>query len=110
MEQCVSWEGGLGPESCHGGRWERNLWWVGERLAAEQGPRGGLQQPEACTRNQSPNMLPNSPVTLVLTNDRMSKMKNNSFSGLDRLERPLRSMLTSGGHIGSHDPQPQVEA
>lgn len=37
--------------------------------------------------------LPNCTIALLLCNDRMSKINNSSFSGLDLLKRPLWSVL-----------------
>lgn len=42
---------------------------------------------------QSPNMLPSCMIILALSSDRMSEMKNGSFSGMDLLGGPPRSIL-----------------
>lgn len=39
------------------------------------------------------NMLPSCIITLALSNDRISEMKNGSFSGMDLLGRPPWSIL-----------------
>lgn len=44
-------------------------------------------------QTQTLNMLPSCMIALVLSNDRMSKMKCGSFNRLDFLERPLWSMV-----------------
>lgn len=45
------------------------------------------------TQTQSWNMLPSHIIILALSNYRMSDLKNGSFSVLDLLKRPLRSIL-----------------
>lgn len=44
--------------------------------------------------------MPSHMIILVLNNDNMLKMKNDSVSGLDLPERPLWSMLPLEGHVG----------
>ena len=60
----------------------------------QQGWQGGMQQPEARTLTQAPELytkLCDHPGYEL--RDGMSKAKNSSFSGLDLLKRPLRSRL-----------------
>lgn len=43
-------------------------------------------------------------ITLVLSNDRMSKIKTSSFSGMNLLKRTLYSNAASRGHLGICSP------
>lgn len=52
-------------------------------------------------------MLHSCMITLVLSNDRMSKMKKSSFSGLDLLKDPYGPCFP-GGHFGICGPPPQA--
>lgn len=67
--------------SCDG--YERWLWWAGEHAIAEWGWQGAVQQPGAYTDLVPKLTAQLHDYTLVLSNDRMSKMKNDLFSGLD---------------------------
>lgn len=44
---------------------------------------GGVQQPGANAHTQALNILPGCVIALILSNDRMGKMKNSLCSGLD---------------------------
>lgn len=59
-----------------------------ECLVAEKGLEGAMQQPGANAQIQPLNMIPNLVIALILSNDRLSKMKNSLCSGLDLLKRP----------------------
>lgn len=60
-----------------------------------------MQQPGANAHTQPLNILPSCVITLILSNDRMGKMKNRSRSGLDLLKRPLNPCC-SVGNFGLH--------
>lgn len=55
-------------------------------------------------QTQPLNTLASHTIILALSNDRMSEVENESFSGLDLLEKPLWSLLPLGGHVGIHGP------
>lgn len=63
---------------------------------------GGVQQPGANAHTQALNILPGCVIALILSNDRMGKMKNSLCSGLDLLKKPLNpccSEVNFGFHV-----------
>lgn len=46
--------------------------------------------------------------TLALSNDRMSKRKNSSFSGLDPPQKTSMVLAAPEGHVGIHGPLPRL--
>lgn len=55
-----------------------------------------------------PECVPSRMVTLVLSNNRKTKVKNRSFSGLGLLKSPLWSVLPLRATLASHSPQVQA--
>lgn len=55
------------------------------------------------------NTLPSYKISLTLSNHRMSKMKNSSFSELDLLKRPSWSMLPPRGSMVNADVPGRIE-
>lgn len=51
--------------------------------------------------------MPSHMITLVLSRDKKTKMKNRSFSGLDLLQRPLWSVLPLGATLVFVVPSPR---
>lgn len=60
---------------------------------------GGVQQPGANAHTQPLNILPGCVIALILSNDRMGKMKNSLRSGLDLLKRPLNPCCSEGNFV-----------
>lgn len=59
-------------------RGERRLRWTEQCVLAESDGQGRVQQSGACA-DSAPNTLPSYTIDLVLSIDRMTKMKNSSF-------------------------------